>query len=119
MSGGSFNYLYGAETLLGRSEQIGHMAEYVRTLAAGKTAKHVTGEGWVPLTAEERHDLLTAAAELEKLAAWLSHVEHRCDAKQEFYSSLLKSVEWTCSGDTSADNIVDAYRSLLGEKGPT
>jgi hypothetical protein len=113
VSGGSFDYLYGQETLVGKHELVAHMAEYTRDRAARKDeTRHVEGE-WVPFTLEDKQDLLTAADELDKLATWLEHVEYRADGKQEFYRDLLKSVEWACSGDSGADGIIDAYRELL------
>ena len=115
MSGGSFGYLYSKETLLGRSETVFAMAHDVREHAQDKTRTKHDGESWVPLTMQDKQELLEAAGELEKLANWLQHVEQRCDSKQEFYADLLKSVEWTASGDTGIEDILETYQ-LMTEK---
>lgn len=113
MSGGSFDYLYSQETILDKHELVDGMAHYIRESAQRKDhTKYVDGE-WVPLTLDDKQDLLAAADELDKLAIWLEHVERRANVKQEFYSDLLKSVEWACSGDSGADGIIEAFRELL------
>ena len=91
------------------------MVEYIRdVVATKKRTKHVDGE-WIPFTASDYADISSAANELEKLAAWLEHVQDRCDNKQEFFRDLLKSVEWSASGDSGPDDILEEYNKLMEE----
>lgn len=116
MSGGSFSYLYSQDTLLGKHETVEDMVAYIRRVVEGKKqTKHVDGK-WIPFTAEDYSELMSAANELGKLATWLEHVQDRCDNKQEFYRDLLHSIEWSASGDSGPDSILEEYKRLMEKK---
>jgi hypothetical protein len=114
MSGGSFNYLFSQETLLGKHEAIERMVEYIQGVIADKkrTKDYIDGKP-VLFTAEDRQDLRSAAVELGKLANWLEHCAIRSAGKQKFYEDLLKAVEWSASCDSGPAEIIEAYKALM------
>jgi len=115
MSGGSFDYLYSKDTLVGESAQVKKMAQYCRDRADSLLAhnKSVEGEN-IPYTLRDKSNLFCVADEMEDLARWLKSVESRLLSTQRFYGDLLRAIEWSASGDTGPDDILKHYHKLMG-----
>ena len=116
MSGGSFDYLYAAETLIGRSHTVLAMAKRCRE-DASRVAYYMTvwdqeTNQHRPVTVAERASLAAAADALERLGRWLEHVEAAAASYQSFYADLLQAIEWFASGDWGPGDVVQAFEKL-------
>jgi hypothetical protein len=105
MSGGSFNYFYSRapEHLRNIASDLEGMADACQERAAGPPEKHWKTREAVDLAAlAETGDFLRM---LSMRAAGLARV-------LETFENITRSVEWWRSGDSSADDIIEAWKRL-------
>lgn len=112
MSGGSMEYMYSKDPL----EQLVLLRLYLDTIetvfADAMTCKVGHGKDERESTPIERAATVMALHELRALANEADKLATRIDTLSE----VLRSVEWTRSGDTCADSVLRAAEEWLSQR---
>lgn len=109
MSGGSYDYLYSKEDLLGHGSDLRNMADSCEKYAICTYEYWLGGPERRQLNHEERLALKACASFLRYKADYLRLLEEDLNKLRP----LLKSVEWTDSCDSGPDDIIAAFRALM------